>query len=449
MKNTIFQRKILWAFAGVALLLMLFFTFANFAYARTLVDESITSNLRELINKDEILYYSATVYQRTNPNINEPPDPYHLPVKPFYTGEQVIERWITQDTLKEKTTITINDQKILLREFILTPDIVSFYDAVNGYVDTSSRESTNDKNQSSVNSFSWIEGVRKSSWGDDAWVIKFIAEDALPSDFTTQSNKLIFQGPFAADLEFSQIQREWEVDVKTGLVVSQALVALTSSGPVVLSSETRTQPTVISMSEMPEGWERFSVSSEVISALSETESDTDISLGNEWTPQSVSEKVDFDFYLPSEDSLEKYAFDRTDVFYRPDKDFELPALAFEIYASAINGIGVEIIYLSRHPDNPDKPQALAIYQAPTAELVPLLQQSLPIWHSSKAISIKMGDQERNAWIVSGGLLRSEGDNPIVGILIELNGTFLYLEGQNIPENELITVAQSLQPYSSK
>ena len=108
------------------------------------------------------------------------------------------------------------------------------------------------------------------------------------------------------------------------------------------------------------------------------------------------------------------------------------------------GIGVHTIYLSSHPADPTHPKAISIIQGPKSELIPHLTQGLPLWHRSKPAKFNVTGKEKSGWILLGGLLRESGDNPLIGLVFEMDSTLMYLEGQNVDENALIELASNLQ-----
>jgi len=431
---------------ALTLVIGLIWSNVNQAYAQRLLNASdVTQNITNLIGPNEVMYYETIIEQRADLTITEPNDPYHLPVIPFYNGKRVIERWIGIDTAREVIRPE-SARNIVLSEVVTTPTTISFYDARSGLAYQSARSKSVSPQQ--PDSKNTIDGVKTSIWGTNAWIIKSEPTSISPNAYKVASHNLAQQPPFASDLKFDKVQVVREVDQKSGLLVSITLNALTPSGPVALYLETNAIPKAIPLSQLPNGWDKLSVS--VSPDIPPNASGT--TTGDNQKAVAVAKTIGFPVYLPAKAALEKVnpAFDRSDTIYNPHSSYTLPSpIAFDLYKSVTMGIGVHTIYLSSHPVDPTHPKAISIIQGPKADLIPHLTQGLPLWQRSKPAKFNVTNKEGSGWILQGGLLREAGDNPLIGLVFETDSTLIYLEGQNVDENALIELASSLQIANPK
>lgn len=160
---------------------------ASRVYARQLSAASdITRRAKDLISADQVLHFYVTVYQRTNPALQEPPDPYHLPVIPLYRDKHIIERWSGIDTEVHIRKLA-SEPDLILGKFVITPDRGLIYDGMAGIVITlpphRQRPSQSDLHPKTADS--WLDGVRFSNWGRLAWVVRFEPISSTPALFET------------------------------------------------------------------------------------------------------------------------------------------------------------------------------------------------------------------------------------------------------------------------
>lgn len=232
------------------------------------------------------------------------------------------------------------------------------------------------------------------------------------------------------------------------MLVSQTLDALTPSGAITLYSEVRSYPEILSLSNAPSGWNELPNEAQELIVSTAHARSLDISLvnGDPRSPEIIAREFSFPVYLINEVALSAFEskLNKTFVFYQNQRDKFPPPLAFEITQADVYGLGLKVVYLSDNPIDPEHPQALVVVQGPSKDIVSNLKLSLPVWQTSVPISASIAGKETQGWLISEGLLRKSGDNPLIGLMFELEDTFIYLEGQNIPEKELIDVASSLQ-----
>lgn len=139
---------------------------ASRAYARQLTAPSdITRRARDLISTDQVLHFYVIVYQRTDPTLQEPPDPYHLPVIPLYRDKHVIERWSGIDTEVHIRKLA-SEPDVILWKFVITPDRGLIYDGTAGTVITlpPDRRSPSQSNLRPKTADRWLDGMRFSNW---------------------------------------------------------------------------------------------------------------------------------------------------------------------------------------------------------------------------------------------------------------------------------------------
>lgn len=408
-------------------------------YARQLSTTSdVTRRVKDLIVADQVLHFYVTIHQRIDRTVREAPDPYHLPIVPWYSDKRVIERWIGLDTQVEIRRLA-SQADLILSKHIATPDRILIYDGVTGVTQQIDRKRTTQDETQSVTPESSLDGVRLSKWGQLAWVVRFQPVTSAPDLFDTLPQKLLDQGPYAADLEFDKIQVTQEIDQDSGFLVSIATHALTPRGPVLIYSEEYSYPEVLSVADLPQGWNE--PPQNATSTKGSQTLDSTLSL------DMARANIPFAFFLPAQHTLDKYGLDRADVIYDSNHSLDLSSsLGFEPYSAPYMGLGVWTIFLSSKPTDPEHPKAISLIQAPADQVTPFLRQSPPIWHNSHALSITINQKNVVVWILTGGLLRTNTNlNPMIGAAFELNKTFVYAEIQNLSENDLITILESLQP----
>lgn len=276
-----------------------------------------------------------------------------------------------------------------------------------------------------------------------AWVVRFEPISSAPALFETLPQKHLEQGPYAADLEFDRIQVTQEIDQDSGLLVAVATHALTPEGPVLIYLEEYSEPEILDIADLPQDWDRLPGNAVWIE-------DQSAMYGSSHSLEAISRDTPPNFFLPGQYVLDQFGFDRIDMLYPAQQARDLPSpLAFELYSAPVMGLGIRTIISSSKPTDPEKPQAISLIQGPADEIVPFLQQSPPLWHDSRPLTVTIDRENVAVWIVSGGLLRTgTSSNPMVGAAFELKETFVYVEVQNLSENDLIAVLESLQPARS-
>ena len=297
--NKNLRRALMGCLMALTLIVGLSWSNVNQAYAHRLINASdVTQNITTLIGPNEVMYYETLVEQRADPTITEPNDPYHLPVIPFYNGKRIIERWIGIGTTREVMRLE-SARNIVLSEVVATPTTISFYDARSGLAYQSARNKSTSPQQ--PDSKNIIDGVKTSSWGTSAWIIKSELMSTSPNVYKVASHNLAQQPPFASDLKFDKVQVVREVDQKSGLLVSMTLNALTPSGPVALYLETNTMPKSIPLSQLPSGFDKLSVSVPPTIPPSANHTIT----GDNQKAILVAKTIGFPIYLPDKTALEK------------------------------------------------------------------------------------------------------------------------------------------------
>jgi hypothetical protein len=402
----------------------------------------VTRRAQDLLGAGQILHFYVTVYQRTDPTLEEPPDPYHLPIIPLYRDKRVIERWLGLDTQVQIIKLAA-EPDLILWKYVILPDRLLIYDGSVGTGATLPRNRkspTQGERQSKVLE-SWLDGVRLSNWGRLAWVVRSQPISSLPAWFDTRPQKHLDQGPYAADLEFDTIQITEEIDQESGLLVSVATHALTPQGPVLIRLEEYSEPEILDIADLPQGWNELPINTVSLKEDQRTVPDSSPSL------EAAGRNIPFRFFLPGQHLLDQFGFDRVDVLYPARQARALPSpLTFELYSAPALGLGVETIFSSSRPTDPEQPQAISLIQGPADEIIPFLRQSPPLWHNSRSLPVTLNQEEVAVWIVTGGLLRTDtNSNPMIGAAFELNETFVYVEVQNLSEKDLLAVLESLQP----
>jgi hypothetical protein len=228
------------------------------------------------------------------------------------------------------------------------------------------------------------------------------------------------------------------------LIVSKQVNALTAEGEIVIYSETNSIPELVPISDLPRNWDKLTMPSGELISVQVAQDEVNYVASDPTDPKNIVQHIEYAVFLPSEDSLASFStqLDSTATFYRPDLTYSFLPHAFDIYQSATSGLGVQVIYYSSRPTA--NPRAVSVIQAPSDEIESLLRQSVPIWQQSRPATVLIGGREREAWIVTGGLLREEGDDPLIGAIINVERTLIYVEVQNADAAELNLVIAGLE-----
>jgi hypothetical protein len=279
-------------------------------------------------------------------------------------------------------------------------------------------------------------------------VVNLEPELASPADYTIQSQRLSPQSqpPFAADLMFDQVQWVWEIDLETNLLVSQSLFALTVPEPTLIYSKKLSQPQVMILADLPPAWDALPTDAILVSLAGDNPHDASASL------ETAVQALTFPIYLPTESALLDHDFSLTPqhVVYSNDTAISNPTpLAFELTQVGETESGLQVIYQVQPIVDPNHPQVLVLIQAPRTEIVPKLQQSLPVWSRSHSTNVNLSGETFTGWVVSGGLLREGDNNPLIGLIFETDETLFSVQGQNLSENVLLQFVSQLQPMNNE
>lgn len=408
--------------------------------------ENIDSVLK-LAGADEAVYYETVRYQRTDPSIMEPGDPYHLPILPYYKDDRITEYWVTHQGIAQ-TTVLASDRSLLLNKVVMDADNISLSNMVNNSIMTISRPDTpsNDTKPDGETNQSFVDGSRVSHWGQPAWIVKFQPQIANPKDYQLLPQKLTreSQNIFAADLQFEQTQWVFEIDQESNFLVSQSLLALTSPEPTVLQSMTMSQPKVVPLAELPDQWKELPLNETTSHTTQSDSSSSDLGAFERSDISKIFSLLPFTTYFPQGNMLDK--FTRVSISHNFNRPPSPNSQSFELTDIGVETQGVQLIYIAQTPADPDKPQAIVIMQAPLSQTKLLLENSLPIWQTSEPTQISISGESVTGWMVSQGEMREEGDNPLRGLIFELEETLIYIEGQNVSFDELVALASSFETY---
>jgi hypothetical protein len=412
--------------------------------------EELLSNaylLPEVEESEYVVHTASLLYQRVDPNRIEPPDPYHLPIVSLYSDTTKTESWAyvkNGEVFQERIIYTDYTSGITLSDFINNGKQALTYNDT-GYKSVYSSQSgveTTDIERSSV-TLQNQKGVDitevTSIWEKPAW--KIVSHDPKPvEEDTSQLNTydpLYRQKPYLQDLKINDYIVIWVVDKESERLVSFEWIANTSDGEVLLQKIENLPFEIQKLPDLPDNW---------LSAYWETSP-----IEGQYQPpnssrndlESVSNEIDFIAFQPqiNSDLIADMSLKYINYLSEPISDWKVNWV-FDIQNSAAYGLALQTMYV---PDQftPDDSRVFVLIQGPSKDLVPLMKETKPNWTESYSVDIQIGKEKLTGWIAKGGVYQT--DPAQVVLMLEAQGTFVFIVGQSYSEAQIVQFAQTLTP----
>jgi hypothetical protein len=406
------------------------------AFAQRLVEQASEVEL-PAINADQVWYFRTTVYQRLNPTISDPSDPYHKSVSRLFSDTYIVEQW-HRDTQWRSTARDSQSQEVIF-DRVDDGDRKGIYEVMSGYAylfpqsslqtEREGMLSPAQSNQKGVE----IVGTVTSTWNTSAWVIQ--KESKVPP-LEAESNSAVplFQGPYWKDLEPTSLSYIWVVDQESQRLISFEMLAITPSGPVVVSRLENTAPELLIE---PNEWLTFPHADVPLRDSQQLPVPT---LPSSISLQEAIAAVDFVLFLPDTTT---WGLDIADVIYNPkEKPEQLwrREWRFDIQDTAARGLALEVMYF---PKSPKSEQALVVIQGASEKLVPLMRETWPTWAESHPVQLDFDNYSSSGWVATGGVLDNAPAQVVV--MLEVENTFFFIVGQGYSEAEVLKLVETLEP----
>jgi hypothetical protein len=434
----------------------------NKVYAHQLIStSSIVGRVQEFVQEGDVLYYTKILRVRRNPTVEEPPDPFHMPLSHFLFWDQVEEVWVTPQIVQSVRRLGPASPEIVLSEFILTPTGHSSYDALMGHASTLEHEQITvsqeipQEAKRNVDEVSWIGGLQQSVWGRPAWLVYYLPQQIIPSslDSSSMTVSLTSFAPFADDLDFTQAQWMMEIDQASGLLVSRQWLALTEPQATVLYMEFYSEPEVAPVTTL-----NFALGDFVSEAARETAGEiASLSIvgsheigtllsGATVPLPDIAASLPFTIYMPDGIALAKVAgnhlYKNERYYFAPQQKCHLDRpLSFDFTLCAGLGESIWLNYTFWAEKDFSDLKTLDIRQGPSDTVVSMLQKSPPRWVSSTAYTLTIENQPVEVWFIPA----LHGNATTSALMFTWQGTFLQISGADLSLEELTTVVESLKP----
>ena len=395
-----------------------------------------------------VIHYTVRNYKRTMSALSEPPDPYHRAALPFYKKDRIVETWVSTDSFHEIERLD-DVGRTVVGERLRTPEEFAAYNALSNlavrFAWTNSEVASDSESQAVAS----ISKVAQSAWGTKAVRIRFDPQIIDKAVYDIQNIRLVEQGPYASDLQFSHVQTIWEVDAETELPISKKVVALTNSGEIVLNSEIRTKPDLVRMDTLAFEWGDFITEEAKASyrLIKELPKSMEEAVARKQEEQSG--KLDSPRASPVE--ILALVEHKIYIFDTDDLDGSDLQLSFEGISAPHQGqcyqdrlayslatchdVLVIVEYVSRSRND----WGVIITVGLSEDVVPRLKQALPTWTSSERRTLHVAGSELDAWLLSYAM--TEGRHSVV---FERDELFVQVDGYGMPPNVLLKLMSYLK-----
>jgi hypothetical protein len=456
------RRWFIAAILGICFLAVLGIWQVNRLYAQQLISTSgIVERVQEFVQEGDVLHYTKTLRVRHRATIEEPPDPFHMPLSHFLFRDQVEEVWVTPQIVQSVRGLGPASPQIVLSEFILTPTGHRSYDALTGHASTLEHEQITASQElpqeakRNVDEVSWIGGLQQSVWEKPAWLVYYLPQQIIPSSLDSSSMAVPLPDltPFADDLDFTQTQWVMEIDQASGLLVSRQWLALTEPQATVLYIELYSEPKVVPVTTLSFALGDFvshaarETAGEIasLSTLGSHEIGTLMS-GTTVPLPDIAASLPFTVYVPDAIALAKVAgnhvYKNERYYFAPQQKCHLDRpLSFDFTLCAGLGESVWLNYTFWTEKDFSDLKTLDIRQGPSDTVVSMLQKSPPRWVSSTAYPFTIDNQPVQAWFIPA----LHGNATISALMFTWRGTFLQISGIDLSQEELTSVVESLKP----
>lgn len=417
--------------------------------ARVLLNEA-TDPVSALLNADQASHTTTIVFQRPNPHAVEPPDPYHKRVLDLYSDTFVEERWSRGgDTRQWRVTTRDTRSGLLLYDTVRDGDRYSHYSSASDYAytltDSVEPRSGEALTVTEVAQQDGLEvvGTTVSSWGKPAWIVR-ARREAPPSDALANNlnGPAHLQRPYLNDLHLEGIEQTWLIDQETRELVRYEQSALTPTGVVVVERRESTRPVIRALSTLPADWLVFP-RAEVKVPVQDGQDDNGPANALATRLLSLDEAIVAAPFTPHLPDAARFNLRLTSSSYRSPvvpKEVWEKTWSFDIQAADGFGLGLQTIYSPGAPGTTS--QAFVIMQGSAKLLVPYMQDTTAFWTESHPVQLSVDGQEVTAWVATGGNI----DNPPrrVVVMLELDGTFLFVVGQSYTEEQVLAILRTLR-----
>ncbi len=416
--------------------------------AETLLERAYQSGPVAL-SADQVSHSRSTVYERINPDATEPPDPYHRPYLPLLTDTTVAEQW-TRGGPTPQSRFTLRDARTgrVLQEMINDGTRLITYIADDGYANVMTVPSQSASPSTPPLPFPEfarqkglkIIGAAPSAWGKPAWIVQSLHVPAPPEVLSSRldyghNQPPLRQKQYLKDLTVTGFEYLWIVDQESEQMVQIEWRALTPAGPVVLLRTENTAPEILPATSLPPNWLAFPLDSvPVFEAHAPTPGTPPDALS---LPEAIA-AADFAVFLPEPSPA---GLEARHVSFNPQP--EPPEVwqkhwVFDIQDASARGLTLQVVYVPPTSDG----RALVVVQGPSARLVPLMRETLPIWSQSHKVRLVLADEPVTAWMATGGLM--DHSPKVIAMMFELQQTFVFVVGQSFAEDQVLAIVRSLR-----
>lgn len=431
--------RITWLIVGslLAFSVILFFT-ARQTSAYAILDKAKVS-IPPIQEGTVYVHWQNNIYQRVNPSLTEPPDPYHKPLPEKFSDSTTSEAWLKIENGRVAQSHSIDRDVLtgtILFEIIFDGKQRIIYDS-SGYLSYIPVE--DEIPQPYVNEVPFLEyaqennlkitGSMISPWGKEAWIIEGERTADLKEilDSYDEASK-----PYLTDLKVNAFYYKWLVDKESEQLAVFEWQAITPAESVVLERINYGMPAILGVSNLPTNWLLPSVPNAP-------------TIGNNEQPETLSRDleetlslVNFPVLLPkpAPESLT-----RIEVVFNPNPE-PRPELeqtwVFDIQDAPSHGLGLAVMYLSENSTD-----AFVIIQGPSGTLVPLMKQMPAFWTESHSRDATVDHEGITIWIATGGPTDIPPKQVIV--MFEKGDLFFFVVGQGYSEEETLEFIKRFQP----
>lgn len=281
-----------------------------------------------------------------------------------------------------------------------------------------------------------IIGTRTSAWEKPAWIVEGHEQPPSQKQIEADATQPFFaQGSFLSDLRLKEIEYIWHVDQETRQFVLFEQWGVTAAERVLLQRIEKSKPELLTLQELPPNWAEMETTE---APLRQENMPPLPNIVKTQDPTQVLKAAGV-LYLPENLAGLTLRHHRFRAEQQPQKDWQ-KQWRFDIIDSSSYGLAVESLYV---PAERGSGRALFIVQGEAGVLVPLMRETLPVWTQSHRMNLTINGRPVDVWIATGGVLAAVSSQVVA--MLEIDGKFIYVVGQELNENEIAAVVASLAP----
>jgi hypothetical protein len=387
----------------------------------------------ETAQPGQIVYITETSYRRPPPEYLEPSDPYHLPYSQIWADEEHIERWIQFDVeniiTRWRTQVRDANGRIT-QELLYINGLETNYFPQEGWATQFDQEASQyrDGRIALIEDFLAKDDLRRriNMTPGERSVLSIYGDSQYfeGTDWDIEAGLLFFNSPFLADIAPISRTLRIDFDQETWLPVGQGVSVWDQEGQEHIA----TYITLVTHEFLP------ATEAETIFHVEIRETafthEYSIGSGTRWINNlsGIITFVDYPIY-GIQDPHSKFRL-RSASLAIFDPSQRSPATLPGLLAPEI---GAELTYVTQE-------KVLVVRQGPKEEMGSALRQVRPSWTLAEHVMVQLGKETVPAWLLS------SRNAPDVTYIIETNEMLLYIRGQEVEPELMLSFMEELTAF---